>query len=180
MRERIRDFFEEKLPDREELSERQEHLLDTNVFLGKMLLVGAVFHLILYIYPNTVPVQEAFAGMINGIVNSMGYGFTHESVYILKESSAYEITQDCLGWKSMMAFTALMYASPGKLRDNLKYLGIGLLAIAAANVVRVVTTIHLSELGVISFEVIHGFLWKWSLTAIVLLAWIIWFRYDGQ
>lgn len=174
MKEKIRELL-----DREELTERQERLLDTNIFLGKMLLVGAVFHLILYIYPNTVPVQEAFAEIITRIMNYMGYGFTSESVYILKETSAYEITQDCLGWKSMMAFTALMYASPGKLRRNLKYLGAGLVAIAVANVVRVVTTIHLSELGIISFEIIHGVLWKWSLTAIVLLAWIVWFRY-GQ
>lgn len=174
MKEKIRELL-----DREELTERQERLLDTNIFLGKMLLVGAVFHLILYIYPNTVPVQEAFAGMITRIMNYLGYGFTSESVYILKEASAYEITQDCLGWKSMMAFTALMYASPGKLRRNLEYLGAGLAAIAVANVVRVVTTIHLSELGIISFEIIHGVLWKWSLTAIVLLAWIVWFRY-GQ
>jgi exosortase/archaeosortase family protein len=179
MKEKIRELVEDKLPVREELDERQERLLDTNIFFGKMLLVGAVFHLILYLYPNTVPIQAAFGDLITGIMNSLGYSFSSPGVFILQGEKAYEITQDCLGWKSMMAFVALMYASPGRLRDNLKYLGAGLLLIAAANVVRVVTTIHLSELGIISFEIIHGVLWKWGLTALVLVGWAAWFRY-GQ
>jgi exosortase/archaeosortase family protein len=176
MREKIQSFLEEKLPDREELSERQERLLDTNVFMGKMLVVGAIFHAILFLYPNTVPVQAAFADLIRWITNLFGYSFRSSGVFILGGESAYEITQDCLGWKSMMAFAALMYASPGKLRDNLNYLSAGLLLIVVANIVRVVTTIHLSELGIISFEIIHGVLWKWGLTAVVLAGWVLWFR----
>lgn len=176
MKEKMPKPIREKIPSRDALSQKQEKLLDTNIFLAKMLAVGAVFHAILYIYPNTVPVQAAFSDFISAIMNLFGYSFSSPSIYILHGSTAYEITQDCLGWKSMMAFTALMYASPGKLSENMKYLFAGLGVIVLANIVRVVTTIHLTELGVISFEVIHGFLWKWSLTAVVLAAWIYWFR----
>ncbi len=176
MKEKLPESLRGKIPSREDLSEQQEKLLDTNIFLGKMLAVGAVFHAILYIYPNTTPVQAVFSDLIAGIMNFIGYSFSSPSVYILNGSTAYEITQDCLGWKSMMAFTALMYASPGRLSDRLKYLFAGLGVIALANIVRVVTTIHLTELGVISFDVIHGFLWKWSLTAVVFVSWVYWFR----
>ena len=160
----------------ETLSGRQEKIFEANIFLGKMLAIGAVFHLILFIYPNTVPIQEAFASLTANFMNFFGYDFTAYSVYVMNAGPGYEITQDCLGWKSMMAFIALMISS-GRVLDNLRYLFLGLSAIVVVNFLRVVTTIHLSEAGIISFEIIHGFLWRWSLTAVVLLAWIIWMKY---
>lgn len=160
----------------DDLSEKQEKILEANIFLGKMLSIGAFFHLILFLYPNTVPIQEAFASLVTSFMNFFGHDFTAYSVYIMNSGPGYEITQDCLGWKSMMAFTALMISS-GRVRKNLRYIFLGLSAIVVVNFLRVVTTIQLSEAGIISFEVIHGFLWRWSLTAVVLLAWIIWMKY---
>ena len=157
-----------------ELNKRQEKMLEANIFLVEMLAVGAVFHLILWIYPDTSWLQARYAEFITVLMNQLGYSFRAESVYVLP---GYEITQDCLGWKSMMAFTALVVSSTSDYLGNLRYILAGLLAIMVANVVRIVTTIHLSEIGLISFEVIHGFLWKWSLTALVLAAWMIWFRF---
>lgn len=162
-----------KMFDNLELSEEQQKMLEANIFLGKMLAVGAVFHLILWIYPDTSWLQARYAEVIVSIMNMFGYGFRAESVYILP---GYEITQDCLGWKSMMAFTALVFSSTAKYRENLRYILAGTAVILIANTVRIVTTIHLSEVGLISFDIIHGFLWKWSLTALVLIAWIYWFR----
>lgn len=156
-----------------ELSEKQQKMLEANIFLGKMLAVGAVFHLILWAYPDTSWLQARYADFIAYLMNFFGYSFRAESVFILP---GYEITQDCLGWKSVMAFTALVFSSTSRYRDNLRYILAGAGIIIVANTVRILTTIHLSELGLISFEIIHGFLWKWSLTALVLLGWIIWFR----
>lgn len=158
----------------EELTEKQQKLLKTNIFLGKFLAVGAVFHLILYLYPDTTGIQELFAGLITSTMNSIGYEFTQSGIYVMDGASGYRIVQDCLGWKSMMAFTGLMIAS-GNVRQNIHFLLGGLVLIAFANYVRVVTTIHLSEIGIITFEVIHSFLWTWSLTGIVLVTWFIWF-----
>jgi|GEM_PF-504783 len=181
-KEKFRGLFNSKLEilesffDLSDLSDRDRKILDANIFLGKMLLVGAVFHGILFFYPNTVAVQEAFAGFLTDFMNSVGYSFTHHGIYMMDGASGYEITQDCLGWKSMMAFTALMISSGG-IRKNVKYLFAGLGLIVLANFVRVITTVHLAELGIFSFEIIHGFLWRWSLTALVLVMWIIWFEY---
>lgn len=164
--------------DTEEMNERQQKLFEANIFLGKMLAIGAVFHLILWIYPDTSGIQARYAEYITILMNAMGYSFRAESVYILP---GYEITQDCLGWKSIMAYVALVVSSAEKLKDNVKYILAGIGVIMVANVIRIITTIHLSEIGLISFEVIHGFLWKWSLTGIVLVSWMYWFtRYRDQ
>jgi exosortase/archaeosortase family protein len=166
-----------KLFDRDELDRRQERFLDANIFLGKLLLVGAIFHLILFIYPETSGIQTVYAGFITDLMNFIGFNFSHSSVYILGEGGGYEITQDCLGWKSVMAFLALVYATPGELKNKLKAVATGTLLILVANVVRVASTIYLSWLGILEFEVIHGLLWRWSLTAVVIVAWIAWMEY---
>ncbi len=158
----------------QELTDKQQKLLKTNVFIGKFLAVGAVFHLILHLYPDTTGIQEIFAGLLTSTMNAIGYEFTQSGIYIMDGASGYRIVQDCLGWKSMMAFTGLIVAS-GNVRKNLRFLFGGLVLIAFANYIRVVTTIHLSEIGLITFEVIHSFLWTWSLTGIVLVIWFIWF-----
>ena len=157
-----------------DLNENQRKLFEANLFLVKMLAVGAIFHIILWIYPDTSGIQSSYAQFIASLMNYLGYSFRAESVYILP---GYEITQDCLGWKSMMAFTALVVSSTQDIVENTRYILAGVAVLAVANTVRVITTIHLSEIGLISFEVIHGFLWKWSLTAVVLMCWIFWFNF---
>ena len=157
-----------------DLNENQRKLFEANLFLVKMLAVGAIFHIILWIYPDTSGIQSSYAQFISSLMNYLGYSFRAESVYILP---GYEITQDCLGWKSMMAFTALVVSSTRDIVENMRYILAGVAVLAVANTVRVITTIHLSEIGLISFEVIHGFLWKWSLTAVVLMCWILWFNF---
>lgn len=112
--------------------------------------------------------------MIGSLLSVAGIENSVQGVSILVDSTRYIITQDCLGWKSMAAFTGLMYASDS-IRDNLEVLFTGILLVEAANIVRVFTTVYLAHQGIIPFEVIHGFLWKWGLTALVLLIWYLWF-----
>ena len=164
----IRDYLK-----RLDLTGKQEKMLKANIFLVKMLAVGFVFHVILWIYPDTSDIQAFYAQFITLLMNGFGYGFEAVGVYVLP---GYEITQDCLGWKSMMAFTALVVSSTSEYLRNVKYVFGGLVLVAVANTLRVITTIHFSEAGLISFEIIHGFLWKWSLTFVVFASWILWFK----
>ncbi|MFB6203396.1 MAG: archaeosortase/exosortase family protein [Candidatus Nanohaloarchaea archaeon] len=163
--------------ERSELSERERKLFDTLVFMTKFLAVGLVFQVILWIYPDTSSLQAGFAVLINQILDLLGFDFVTRGTYIISTSVDYVITQDCLGWKSMMAYIGLMFASSEDLRAHLKALAGGLGVIAVANVVRVVTTIYLSHMDIISWDIIHGLLWKWGLTAVVLVVWFYWFRY---
>lgn len=157
-----------------ELNDRQERLFETFIFFSKMLVAGGVFWAILFIYPDTSGFQAFFASMISHLLRATGFQADAHGFYIVMKEVSYVITQDCLGWKSMAAFTALVFASSG-LRENLRPLIGGLTLIAAANVIRVYTTVVLAQAGVISFEVIHGFLWRWGLTFIVLAIWVAWY-----
>lgn len=170
-------MIEEAFPDREELDERQEKLFETLIFFSKLLLAGLFFQAMLYIYPDTSGAQAFLAQIVAFIVDPlMKASFTASGIDVVTDGVTYVITQDCLGWKSMAAFTALIFASTKKYRKNVKYVVGGLILIFLANIVRIVTTIYLSHTGIISFEIIHDTLWKWSLTGLVLVMWLAWFE----
>lgn len=162
---------------KENMNERQEKLFEGLKFFSKLLFAGLIFQAILYIYPDTTGFQAFLAQLIAFLVDPlMKASFTASGIDVVTDGIRYVITQDCLGWKSKAAFTALIFASTEKYRKNIKYVFAGLVLIFLANIVRIVTTIYLSHTGVISFEIIHDTLWKWSLTGLVLLMWVIWFE----
>ena len=160
----------------EEFTETQQKLFDTLQFMAKLLIAGAVFQGILYIYPDTTPLQSVLAQIIGGMLGSAGIISQVDGISVLTGQAEYVITQDCLGWKSMAAFLGLIYASTERTLEHLTFILQGLVILVIANIVRVYTTVVLAERGIISFELIHGVLWRWSLTLLVLGLWIYWMK----
>lgn len=160
----------------DELTPKQQKLRSLTVFFAKMMAAGVLFQAVLWLRPDTLFLQEALAGLTTHILNLAGLGLQTQGIYILGQDSSFLVTQDCLGWKSMAVFSALIFASSERFREHSKYLFLGLGAIIVANLIRVVTTVYLSHQGIVSFEVIHTFFWKWGLTAVVLILWIYWLK----
>ncbi|MFB6115623.1 MAG: exosortase/archaeosortase family protein, partial [Candidatus Nanohalobium sp.] len=139
----------EQFFSKEEMNERQIKLYQMLVFFAKLLAVGLVFQAILYIYPDTTGIQALLADLIAAVVNPiMKDPFTASGIEIVTKGEIYIITQDCLGWKSMAAFIALVFASSEKFLDHSKALIAGIGLIFVANVVRIVTTIFLAHGGI--------------------------------
>lgn len=162
---------------KEQMNQRQEKLFEGLKFLSKLVFAGIIFQAILFIYPDTTGAQAFLAQLTAFLVDPlMKASFTASDINVVTDGVHYIITQDCLGWKSMAAYTALVFASTEKYRKNLKYVFGGLVLIFIANIIRIVTTIYLSHAGIIPYEIIHDTLWKWSLTGIVFVLWVIWFE----
>lgn len=147
---------------------------ETFLFIGKMLLAGLIFRVVLFLDPNTMIFQVWLAEISRVSLNLFGFSFGREGILLISEGTNYLISRDCLGWKSMAAFSALVFASTDSLRDELEILVAGIAGLGAANVVRIVSTVLLSEAGIISFEIVHTFLWRWGMTLLVLLIWYLW------
>lgn len=167
----------EKLSNRkEQLSEREEKLFDTSIFLFKLLLAGAFFQLILLTEPDTYGLQSFLASVTQEVLQFTGLSLERQGALLIGPASSYLVTQDCLGWKSMSAFTGLVFASsssPGKI---VRTAALGVSALFLVNIFRIVTTVYLSYMNIISFEIIHSFLWQWGLTAVVLVMWFGWMK----
>lgn len=163
-----------KLPEKEELTDTQQRLYRTLIFFGKLLLAGTVFRAILWVYPDTRILQSMLSDLIAAMLNSSGIEAVAREFEIYIGNTPYIITQDCLAWKSLAAFTGLVYASTKRTLEHANFILQGFAVIILANIIRVYSTLLLAEKGVISFQVIHDVLWSWSLTLLVLVLWGYW------
>ncbi|PSG99807.1 MAG: hypothetical protein BRC28_02750 [Nanohaloarchaea archaeon SW_4_43_9] len=145
-------------------------------FIGKMFVAGLIFRGILFLSPNTYFLQQHLAEIISYIMNLLGGSYQLQNALIIGPESNYLITRDCLGWKSIAAFIGLIFASTSNLRKHLNIVLIGSTVLIILNIFRVITTIWLSELGVVSFDIIHTFLWRWGMTVVVFLLWFFLLR----
>lgn len=166
----VKDFREE-LED--EVSDNPRYR-ETLSFIGKMLLAGLFFRFILFLGPGTEIFQVWLADITQHILDFFGYSFEQQGFLLIGEETNYLITRDCLGWKSMAAFMALVFASADELRNEVEILLTGVIGLFVANVVRIVSTVMLSEAGFISFDIVHTFLWRWGMTLLVLSIWYLW------
>lgn len=175
-KKKLNDIIDDFIEGYEESTDRHPKLGSIAPFIFKLFLAGLVFRAILFLEPDTYIFQEYLAQITTFILNGVGGNYQLQNALILGENGNYLVTRDCLGWKSVSAFIGLVFASTNKFKRNIKMLLIGTAVLLSANLVRIVTTVWLSEIGIISFEIIHTFLWRWGMTALVLLTWYMWLK----
>jgi exosortase/archaeosortase family protein len=151
-----------------------EKLFEASKFVFKLLMAGIVFRMILVLEFDTLLLQEFFASILHEGLSFAGFDFVLSGNEIIADQAVYVIIRDCLGWKSVALFTGLAFASDERIISNLRRFFAGVILLLVANYVRVFTTVVLAESGVLSFEVVHDFLWQWSLALVVLVAWVLW------
>lgn len=157
-------------------SEVDNRVLETFLFVSKLLIAGLVFQFILFVDPSTYHVQAAFTALMGTLLSLAGLELTYSGIRIFTSEATYVVVQDCLGWKSMAVFIALIWASTKRTLEHLNFILLGLGLLVVANIVRVFSTVYLAEIGVVSFEIIHDTLWRWSLTVLILGMWFYWLR----
>jgi len=84
---------------------------------------------------------------------------------------------DCTGWKSMIAFLALVFATPTKEKKKLYGL-IFLPLIFIVNVIRVsFVFFFVSVKGADYFHLIHSIGWSFGMISLVLFLWVLWMKW---
>lgn len=88
------------------------------------------------------------------------------------------ITWDCTGWKSLLAFFALVMATDYP--NKRKVLGLLLLpVIFAVNLLRILFMflwVHWFDLA--NYQLVHAVVWSWGLILTILVLWLVWMKYD--
>ena len=166
--------FQEEFRQRLEENPKRARFMS---FLGKMLVFGIAFQSILYWNPDTSIIQQFFARITGELLVVLGMDYSYSGISVVGREGIYLITRDCLGWKSIALASALII-STSEIREKAKYVILGMFLVFIANIIRVLTTIILAEQGIVSFEIIHTFLWRWGLAALVLGFWIYSMRAD--
>jgi len=87
------------------------------------------------------------------------------------------IQPGCNGVEACIILTAAILAFPAPWRPKLVGLGIGILAVQAVNVLRIVSLFYLGQWNMQWFEFAHLYLWQALIMLDVLVVWLLWVRY---
>jgi exosortase H (IPTLxxWG-CTERM-specific) len=125
-----------------------------------------------------VPWTEGLARLSAGLVtlfdpNVAAFGRILQST---RNGFAVSIEAGCNGVEAALILICAMVAFPAPWKHRLVGMAIGLVAVQALNVVRVVTLFYLGQWSERAFEWAHLYLWQALVMLDVLIVWLFWIR----
>ena len=125
-----------------------------------------------------IPWTEGLARLSAGLVTVfdpqvVSHGKVLQST---RNGFAVSIEAGCNGIEAALILIAGMLAFPAPWKHRLIGIAIGLLAVQALNVVRVVSLFYLGQWSQSAFEWAHLYLWQALIMLDVLIVWLIWVR----
>ncbi len=151
-------------------------------FLIKFNLLAIPLYAAIFYGIEFLPLQKMTAFLSYILLQSMGYNVELQGTVLTFNGSQFSsnilIDTDCTAWKSMYALAALMIASPAMNdRKKLVYILIGMSAVYASNILRIVSTICIADaLGPQYMDIIHTLLWREAMIFVVIIVWYTWLK----
>ena len=151
-------------------------------FFIKFNLFAIPLYIILYEGWTLVEMQMVIRNATVWILTAIGLNpNVHDlliSIPIKNGSWGAVINWDCTGWKSILAFFALVMATDYPAKRKLA--GLVLLPIIfAVNLLRIAFMffyVHTFDLA--NYQVVHAVIWSWGLILTVIALWLIWMKWD--
>lgn len=156
------------------LTERQQRLFDAFMFLATFALLAVPLYAVMHSGWEANGLRTGFATVSAAVLRVLGIEIVQQGSMLYTPELAVDVSRDSTGWKSLMAFTALVVASRRPFRQKLDGIVIGVGVIAVANVVRIVSMVYAVEVYSVGYELLHTVLWRWGLTGVVFVAWVLW------
>ncbi len=154
-------------------------LKETLRFFSIFAVLSLSLHIVVWLNINTMGAQQLLASAVAAFLQLGGISAQAEGINIvIAQLGIVQIIRDCLGWKAMLAFTALIVATQRRSGiTKIKGISTGVFAIIILNIIRLVSTILIVMFLGLQFDFVHSVLWQWSLTISVLGIWALWLFY---
>lgn len=148
-------------------------------FLLKFNLLLIPFYAIIYFDISFYPLQILFTNLIAIILKSFNYRVTTSDFFLFigEENFPIDMSRDCIGWKSAYSLFALVFASPGKMKDKLKFLSVWIPVLLVINIFRVTSILMFGlSFGFKYLEIAHTFFWQVMMIILVVVIWYVWMK----
>ena len=146
-----------------------EKKLELLRFFLVLALMAVPFYLILKLEPYFWDLQVFTASNVYILLLVLGFQPVQQGYFIFLMGTGLEVAAACVGWRSVLAFMALLVATPGK-KNYLRGLAY-VPFIYGFNIFRLATSLLTDIFAQNLFEIIHGFLWTYAMTFLVLGLW---------
>lgn len=137
-------------------------------------------HFLLWVNFDATALQVFVAKSVKALLMSSGIAVTESGAFLSMATKTgaltVEIIKDCVGWKSVLAFFGLVFATPGiTLKKRMLGLAIGSPIIFLGNILRIYATVLVTVWkGTGFWEITHTYLWQEGLIILVILTWYLW------
>ncbi|MFA4819396.1 MAG: exosortase/archaeosortase family protein [Candidatus Aenigmatarchaeota archaeon] len=164
------------------ISRRNEKLLHLLKFFVKFNLFAIPLYIILLAGFEWTWLEQFVANVVTVMLQSLGFSPTMNgmliSIPIRDGNWAAVINWDCTGWKSMLAFFALVMATEFPLKRKLA--GLVLIpVIFVINLLRIVFMFfYVKTFDLAYYQTVHAVVWSWGLIAAIIVLWLLWLRFD--
>ena len=160
----------------------QKKLLKVFVFLVKFAALSLPLHFLLWVNFDATQIQVFVADAVKKLLVSSGVSVSQNGLILSMATKTgplnVEIIKDCVGWKSVLALFALIFATPNiEMKKRLLGIAAGVPVIFIGNILRIYATIFVTVKGGLElWEVTHTYLWQEGLILLVIATWYIWFK----
>lgn len=151
-------------------------------FFIKFNLFAIPLYIILYEGWTLVELQIVIRDAVVWLLTALGLNPTvHDlliSMPVKNGDWGAVINWDCTGWKSMLAFFALVMATDYPIKR--KIMGLVLVPlIFVVNIARIVFMfLYVKTFDLAYYQTVHAVVWSWGLILVILTLWVLWMRYD--
>jgi len=163
------------------LKKRNETAFKLLKFFVKLNIFAIPLYVILLLNIQFYSVQLFTASAVNWLLQATGFAAMQNGIMITipiaNGTWLAVIDQDCIAWKSMLAFFALVFATDFPMKK--KYVALALLpVIYVINLLRIwFMFFYVSVFDLAYYEIIHAVVWSWGLLLITLALWLLWIKF---
>lgn len=166
------------------LNREQRKMWDTLMFLLRLIILSVPLYLVLWLNVSLLPIQYLVAGQSEWVLGVIGLHATRDNLILNVGTGSpftFFIGPDCTGWKSMLAFVALVFATLGaSMKKRLSGIIAGIPLIYLGNLLRIVVVVLIERgFGFEAAVIFHDWLWQAGLIFIVLFVWLVWLKWDS-
>lgn len=124
------------------------------------------------------PFTGLLANISGSIIELTGREIATSGVIIrdIKTQFAVKIAAGCNGVEAMIVLIAAMLAFPAPWRYKMVGIAIGVIAIQALNLVRIISLFFLGMWNETAFEWAHLYIWQALIMLDALIVWLLWIR----
>lgn len=125
-----------------------------------------------------VPWTDALAAISAGIVKGFDPGVAADGKVLHSADGEFAVSIEagCNGVEATIVLVAAILAFPASWQRKLAGLGLGILAVQALNVIRVISLFYLGQWNFDAFDFAHRYVWQALIMLDVLIVWLLWVR----
>jgi len=155
---------------------KDKKLKETLIFLAKLILLSIPFYVVIWFNISFAFAQDFLAYHIFHFLKIFNIQVSRDGFNLIFQNFSIIINKDCIGWKGILFFFALVLSTKSTWKKRFIGLFIGIPAVFSVNILRIIFMIWVGFNIPNTFSIFHDILWQGSMIFWVLFLWLIWWK----